>query len=148
MQMMQNMFASGANQPQQQTTAAAGFNGGGTAPGSTSTIGSTGQMSGGSFAGVASKAKGATIKKINEQTDYSLWEFWYDPTKDTSMGVLGSTQNGNGAQNVQNGTQLGQPAAGFGATSTSQPATQTAPPPAPATPDSGSVSGTTTPPQQ
>jgi hypothetical protein len=149
MQMMQNMFASGANQPQQQTTAAAGFNGGagingGAGAGAVSTTGSTGQMSGGSFAGVASKAKGTTIKKINEQTNYSLWEFWYDPTKDTSMGTMGATPNGNGGQNVQAGSQLGQPAAGFGATSTSQPATQITP--APAATDSGAGAGTTAPP--
>jgi hypothetical protein len=111
MQMVQNLFNSGAGQPQAQT-AASGI-GGGTA----STTGSTGNIGGGSFAGVASKAKGHTIKKINEQTDYSLWEFWYDPTKDTSMGTIGNQQNGAGGQNVQNGTPLGQPAnSTFGAT--------------------------------
>ena len=111
MQMVQNLFNSGAGQPQAQT--AASTIGGGTV----STTGSTGNISGGSFAGVASKAKGHTIKKINEQTDYSLWEFWYDPTKDTSMGTVGNLQNGSGGQNVQNGVPLGQPASPtFGAT--------------------------------
>lgn len=42
-------------------------------------------MQSGGIAGVASLAKGASIKLINEQKDYSLWEFYYDPTKDTSM---------------------------------------------------------------
>jgi hypothetical protein len=133
MQMVQNLFGSGANQPQAQTNAAAAFNGGagiGSTP--TSTIGSTGNMSGGSFAGVASKAKGHTVKKVNDQTDYSLWEFWYDPTKDTSMGTTGAQQNGAGGQNVQNGTQLGQPAnSAFGSTGSNQSNTQTSPVAAP-----------------
>ncbi len=34
------------------------------------------------IAGVASKASGKSIKVINDQTDYSRWEFVYDPTKD------------------------------------------------------------------
>ncbi len=70
----------------------------------------TGNTLGGSFAGVASKAQGKTIKKINDQTDYSKWEFWYDPSKDTSMGNNGNMQNGAGGQNIQPGSQLGQPA--------------------------------------
>ena len=65
MQMVQNMFGSGANQAQPQTTAAAALNG-------VSNIGSTGNMSSGALAGVASKAKGKSIKKVNDQTDYSL----------------------------------------------------------------------------
>jgi hypothetical protein len=44
-----------------------------------------GVMQTGGIAGVASLAKGSTIKTVNDQTDYSLWEFYYDPTKDTSM---------------------------------------------------------------
>jgi type II secretory pathway pseudopilin PulG len=34
------------------------------------------------IAGVASQAGGHSIKLINEQADYSLWEFIYDPTQD------------------------------------------------------------------
>ena len=49
----------------------------------------SGQFGGGALAGVASKAAGHTIKRVNEQTDYSLWEFYYDPSKDTSMGAGG-----------------------------------------------------------
>lgn len=42
-----------------------------------------GQMSGGgALAGVASKAKGRAIKVVNEQDDYSLWEFYYNPATD------------------------------------------------------------------
>jgi hypothetical protein len=56
-----------------------------------------GQISGGGIAGVASKAKGHTIKTVNDQTDYSLWEFYYDPTKDAAKampGLAGGTQSG------------------------------------------------------
>jgi hypothetical protein len=44
------------------------------------------QLGGGSLAGIASRATGHTIKRVNDQSDYSLWEFYYDPSKDTSMG--------------------------------------------------------------
>ncbi len=49
-------------------------------------------MSGG-FAGVASKAKGHSIKVVNDQVDYSLWEFYYDPNKELRQGMpsLGSS---------------------------------------------------------
>jgi hypothetical protein len=100
MQMVQNLFNSGAGQPQAQTTAASLAGGGRLG----STIGSTGNIMGGAFAGVASKAKGLSIKKVEDQTDYSLWEFWYDPTKDTSMGTTSNLQNGAGGQNLQPST--------------------------------------------
>jgi hypothetical protein len=45
-------------------------------------------MSGG-LAGVASKARGESIKVVNDQVDYSLWEFYYDPTKDMKQGLPG-----------------------------------------------------------
>jgi hypothetical protein len=108
---------------------------------------------GGAFAGVASKAKGHTIKKINDQTDYSLWEFWYDPNKDTSMSNTGSVQNGAGGQNLQTGTQPTQPASsgfgssGFGSTGFSSFGTQSTqtPPNAPTAtvPDNSANSPTT-----
>lgn len=44
-----------------------------------------GVMQSGGIAGVASLAKGSSIKLVNDQSDYSLWEFYYDPTKDTSI---------------------------------------------------------------
>jgi hypothetical protein len=53
-----------------------------------------GQISGGGIAGVASKAKGNSIKKVNDQSDYSLWEFYYDPSKDATRGVPGAGQAG------------------------------------------------------
>jgi hypothetical protein len=56
----------------------------------------------GGIAGVASLAKGSSIKTVNDQTDYSLWEFYYDPTKDTSIvGQSGiNPLNGAGQQNT------------------------------------------------
>lgn len=109
----------------------------GTAPGQTSTPSSSrppvtllpgsgpsgttlGQInSGGGIAGVASKAKGQSIKTVNDQTDYSLWEFYYDPTKDTTRGAPG--QGLSGAQQGTNGTNTGvQPQSSFGQSSFGQ----------------------------
>ena len=56
---------------------------------------------GGGVAGVASKAQGHSIKVVNDQIDYSLWEFYYDPSKDTKQltpggaGLNGAQQPGN-----------------------------------------------------
>jgi len=66
--------------------------------------GSMGVISSGGIAGVASKAKGHSIKLVNDQDDYSLWEFWYDPTKDPMRGggqVIGiqPATNSNAAAN-------------------------------------------------
>jgi hypothetical protein len=49
---------------------------------------------GGGLAGVASKAEGHTIKVINDQVDYSLWEFYYDPSKDVKQGLPGGAGMG------------------------------------------------------
>jgi hypothetical protein len=65
----------------------------------TSTSSGTGVLQSGGLAGVASLAKGRTIKMVNDQTDYSLWEFYYDPTKDTSM-------TGGSGVNPMNGVNL------------------------------------------
>lgn len=57
-------------------------------------------MSGG-IAGVASHAEGHSIKTVNDQSDYSLWEFYYDPTKDLTRGLPTTAQpaaNPNAAQ--------------------------------------------------
>jgi hypothetical protein len=59
-----------------------------------------GQLSGGGIAGVASNAHGHSIKTVNDQTDYSLWEFYYDPTKDATRNMPGLAT---GAQGVQPG---------------------------------------------
>ncbi len=54
----------------------------------------TGAVTGGGFAGVASKAEGHSIKTVNDQSDYSLWEFYYDPSKDLMRGAAGAAQAG------------------------------------------------------
>lgn len=76
--------------------------------------GGMGAIAGGGIAGVASKAGGKTIKVVNDQTDYSLWEFYYDPSKDLARGAganamapggaLGQTgAQGNAPQNTNSG---------------------------------------------
>ena len=55
---------------------------------------------GGSIGGVASTVKGHSIKVINDQHDYSKWEFVYDFRKDTG-GSISATQQ-TGAQNPTN----------------------------------------------
>lgn len=62
--------------------------------------GTTGVISGPGLAGVASKAGGHSIKKINDQDDYSLWEFYYDPSKDAGRQLAGAQAalQGNQAQ--------------------------------------------------
>jgi len=75
--------------------------------------GGPGQLNSGGLAGVASIAKGHTIKSVNDQTDYSLWEFFYDPSKDPTRipgamggggvgGVPASTGQAGGVNTQQN----------------------------------------------
>ena len=75
--------------PQTTTAAGAGSASGATATGAGAATTTTAQsgagvLRSGGIAGVASLGKGSSIKTINDQNDYSLWEFYYDPTKDTS----------------------------------------------------------------
>lgn len=83
-----------------------------------------GMISSGGIAGVASKAGGKTIKVVNEQTNYLLWEFYYDPRKDlaggmTAMAPGGQPQTGAPAMGPQN------PNSGaFGSTTGAAPAPQ------------------------
>jgi hypothetical protein len=70
-------------------------------------MGTMGTLNSGGIAGVASKAAGHSIKVVNDQTDYSLWEFYYDPTKDATKGIssaLGAMGAGQQANQQQNGT--------------------------------------------
>ncbi len=60
---------------------------------------------GGGIAGVASKASGQSIKTINDQSDYSLWEFYYDPSKDVQPGLAGGGQSGTTAPGTTPGAQ-------------------------------------------
>jgi hypothetical protein len=69
--------------------------------------------SGGGIAGVASIAKGHSIKLVNDQDDFSLWEFYYDLSKEANAAANNALRpNGNPAAN-QNGTNQ----MGFGASS-------------------------------
>lgn len=64
----------------------------------------SGPVYGGLIAGVASKATGHSIKVLNKQSDYSLWEFYYNPAVDglgsvaiavpTPIGVNGTNAPG------------------------------------------------------
>ncbi|MGA8598609.1 MAG: hypothetical protein WB676_28155 [Bryobacteraceae bacterium] len=84
-------------------------------------------ISNGSIAGVASTAKGNSIKVINKQTDYSKWEFVYNPQQDAAnqlQKAIGNNnangQNPNG-QNQNNTSGFGSNSStntgGFGSTS-------------------------------
>lgn len=50
--------------------------------------------SGGGIAGVASKASGHSIKLVNDQDDYSLWEFFYDMTKEANTALAAAQGRG------------------------------------------------------
>lgn len=117
--------------------------------------GRMGQIAGGAgIAGVASKAKGNSIKLVHDQDDYSKWEFYYDPTQDTSLRPAlpgGTAPNGTGQ--VQTGTTVnqqqqqsvfGSSPTTIGATGTNQPATPQ--PGAPASPNTGQAAPTPPPP--
>ena len=105
-----------------------------------------GQMMGGALAGVASRAEGQSIKLVDDQSDYSLWEFHYDPTKDRSMGLPGNLQPGGGAPGTLGkgppGNAFGNNAPGSAA-GASSPGADTSPD---ATPDQPQAPGTSAPP--
>lgn len=93
-----------------------------------------GVINSGGFAGVASIAHGQSIKTVNDQSDYSLWEFYYDPTKDATRGLAAAAQalGGQAAQGVaQPAGALSNPQspyAGPAATPAPQPAPSPNPP--------------------
>ena len=62
------------------------------------------------LAGVASKAAGQSIKLVNDQDNYALWEFFYDPTKDPMRGVMMPQ----GGMNAQGGIGNSKPGPGTG----------------------------------
>jgi hypothetical protein len=86
------------------------------------TTSNTGQVMGGGVAGVASKAEGHSVKVVNDQTDYSLWEFYYDPSKDQTPGAAGGVQAtaGQATQNPSGFGQSGTNQSGFGSSSFGQ----------------------------
>ncbi len=106
-------------------------------PGNSPNSPQMGTISNGGIAGVASKAEGHSIKTVKDQIDYSLWEFYYDPTKDALRGMPGNAIPGSvpaGAAPAAN-TNTG----AFGSNSFTlnspfsqpQPAPATTPPPTP-----------------
>jgi hypothetical protein len=70
-----------------------------------------GTISAGSIAGVASTAQGSSIKKVDKQTDYSKWEFVYNPQKEAAAGIAQGMQaiQGQGMQGPNGSNQNGQP---------------------------------------
>ena len=77
-QMVQGLFGNQSQSPRQGI-------GGSSGPGV--------MQGGGGIAGIASKASGQSIKTVDDQSDYSLWEFYYDPSKDVQPGLAGSGQS-------------------------------------------------------
>lgn len=78
---------------------------------------SMGSLQNANLAGVASKADGLSIKAINDQEKYQLWEFFYDPTKDPmrgAAGVAGGGTNNAGNNNANRTQSAGQGTGGFG----------------------------------
>ncbi len=116
-----NSLLSNPNPQTPQTAGAAGFNvstgaGGSSTFGASSTSASSpfgsspnnsssgfGVIQGGSIAGVASKAERHSIKLVNDQQQYSLWEFYYDPSKDplrngaAALNQIGANNGGGNA---------------------------------------------------
>lgn len=81
------------------------------------------------IAGVATKYKGPSIKRVNERKKYQEWEFVYDMKKDKSLlgaGTVNALQN---AQNAQQGQGQNNPGfstgSSFGSGSSSQSQSQT-----------------------
>jgi hypothetical protein len=76
-----------------------------------------GTMTTGGIAGVASIAKGHTIKLVNDQDDFSLWEFYYDMAKEATAAAnnaLGQGSNPAAGVNPNGTKQNGANQAGFG----------------------------------
>jgi hypothetical protein len=63
------------------------------------------------FAGVASIAKGTGIKIINDQHEYSKWEFWFNP-QEANMGasIAGGSVPANSSSNNPSNTNSPAPA--------------------------------------
>jgi len=76
-----------------------------------------GMQLGGGIAGFASTLERTGIKVYNDMEKYNEWEFLYDPTKDTSSGLIGPQQQRPGQQTQQPGQAqqpFGQPQQPFG----------------------------------
>ncbi len=79
----------------------------------------------GGIAGVASNAPGNSIRTVNGQTKYKLWEFYYDMRKEQNAGApgLGTGQPQTGQQNTNGSSTSAFGQTGFGS-STPQQTTQ------------------------
>ncbi len=98
----QNLLANQGNNGTQTQTQTPATNSGASGMGTMGTTTSPG------IAGVASIAKGKTIKKINDQNELSLWEFVYDMQKEANAlapGLGGSTTANNAITHSQNSPQ-------------------------------------------
>ncbi|MBV9307048.1 MAG: hypothetical protein JOZ45_12950 [Acidobacteriaceae bacterium] len=107
-------ISGGAQSIGENTTAAQvlGLQGTTTPTGTSPAIGPS--MSGG-IAGVASRAEGRTLKTVHDQTDYSLWEFYYDPLKDPFRLNFGLQQNPWGQGGLGSPETKGAPGSGTSA---------------------------------
>jgi hypothetical protein len=63
---------------------------------------------GGGIAGVASKASGHSIKLVNDQDNYSLWEFYYDMTKEANTALAAAQGRGGATPANPSGNGFGQ----------------------------------------
>jgi hypothetical protein len=72
------------------------------APGGQQPTNRMGTIMSGGIAGVASKASGHSIKLINDQDNYALWEFYFDMRKEANS-AFAAAQN-RGSQMGPNGT--------------------------------------------
>lgn len=97
---------------------------GGAAPGGGPATGSNNTIGAGAIAGVASKGTGQTIKRIDGQSDYSKWEFVYDPQKEARVAapITGSASN-SPARSSSSGTLFGNSPAGPSSNQPASPAT-------------------------
>ena len=76
-----------------------------------------GAINSGGIAGVASKASGHSIKLVNDQDNYALWEFYYDMTKEANAALAAAQgppsrignnmMTGNGAPNPSANSAFG-----------------------------------------
>jgi hypothetical protein len=64
--------------------------------------------SGGGIAGVASRASGHSIKLVNDQDNYSLWEFYYDMTKEANTALAAAQGRGGATPANPSGNGFGQ----------------------------------------
>jgi hypothetical protein len=104
-----NQQNGGFSPPNVGNTSTSSFGAVPTAPtgGGLGSFGSGNNTMGGGIAGVASKAKGHTIKILNDQTDRSLWEFVYDMRQEALANAPGLGTAGPNNPNPRGSNPLG-----------------------------------------